>query len=185
VIRLSRFLFGQLSCTCATSCCDPDAVHGQHDGLQPSQCHSRVTLYLCACPVCLPDAVAHHGHDRSQMPRDRGGRAGHQRRSAAGCQVALFSGSGSCHASFAFGSCWTCWGQQQLHAFGPVYRRGCCLGAVCASADRIAAWNSDNLPIYEPGLLEVVKEARGRNLFFSTEVVKHVSEGVLTNACSC
>ncbi len=31
---------------------------------------------------------------------------------------------------------------------------------------RIAAWNSDTLPIYEPGLDEVVKEARGRNLFF-------------------
>jgi len=38
---------------------------------------------------------------------------------------------------------------------------------------RIAAWNSNNLnelPIYEPGLSDVVKEARGRNLFFSTEI---------------
>jgi UDPglucose 6-dehydrogenase len=38
---------------------------------------------------------------------------------------------------------------------------------------RIAAWNEkdlDKLPIYEPGLAEVVREARGRNLFFSTEV---------------
>ena len=35
---------------------------------------------------------------------------------------------------------------------------------------RIAAWNSDTLPIYEPGLDDVVKEARGRNLFFSTDV---------------
>ncbi|HSI09477.1 MAG TPA: UDP-glucose 6-dehydrogenase [Rariglobus sp.] len=35
---------------------------------------------------------------------------------------------------------------------------------------RIAAWNSDTLPIYEPGLDEVVKAARGRNLFFSTDV---------------
>ncbi|MCU0794149.1 MAG: nucleotide sugar dehydrogenase, partial [Opitutaceae bacterium] len=35
---------------------------------------------------------------------------------------------------------------------------------------RIAAWNSDTLPVYEPGLDEVVKEARGRNLFFSTDV---------------
>lgn len=41
---------------------------------------------------------------------------------------------------------------------------------------RIAAWNTDKLPIYEPGLLEVVKEARGRNLFFSTDVNKHVAE---------
>jgi len=41
------------------------------------------------------------------------------------------------------------------------------------NADRIAAWNEeklDNLPIYEPGLAQVVEEARGRNLFFSTEV---------------
>ncbi|HNX04492.1 MAG TPA: nucleotide sugar dehydrogenase, partial [Opitutales bacterium] len=35
---------------------------------------------------------------------------------------------------------------------------------------RIDAWNSDNLPIFEPGLLEIVKESRGRNLFFSTDV---------------
>jgi UDPglucose 6-dehydrogenase len=34
--------------------------------------------------------------------------------------------------------------------------------------ERIAAWNTDELPIYEPGLLEIVKSARGRNLFFST-----------------
>ena len=35
---------------------------------------------------------------------------------------------------------------------------------------RIDAWNSDNLPVYEPGLDEVVKSARGRNLFFTTGV---------------
>jgi UDPglucose 6-dehydrogenase len=34
---------------------------------------------------------------------------------------------------------------------------------------RIAAWNSDHLPIYEPGLQEVVEIARGRNLFFFTD----------------
>ena len=38
------------------------------------------------------------------------------------------------------------------------------------NAERIAAWQTDELPIYEPGLLEVVQEARGRNLFFSTDV---------------
>jgi UDPglucose 6-dehydrogenase len=41
------------------------------------------------------------------------------------------------------------------------------------NADRIAAWNDedlDNLPVYEPGLAEVVGEARGKNLFFSTDV---------------
>ncbi|MBI9021107.1 MAG: UDP-glucose 6-dehydrogenase [Verrucomicrobia bacterium] len=41
---------------------------------------------------------------------------------------------------------------------------------------RIDAWNSDTLPIYEPGLDEVVKEARGRNLFFSTDVDKGIAE---------
>jgi len=35
---------------------------------------------------------------------------------------------------------------------------------------RIAAWNSDALPIYEPGLDEIVKECRGRNLWFSDDV---------------
>ncbi len=38
------------------------------------------------------------------------------------------------------------------------------------NAARIAAWNSDVLPIYEPGLDDVVKQTRGRNLFFSTDV---------------
>lgn len=44
---------------------------------------------------------------------------------------------------------------------------------------RIAAWNDadvHNIPIYEPGLSEVVAEARGRNLFFSTEVDKAIDE---------
>jgi len=35
---------------------------------------------------------------------------------------------------------------------------------------RIAEWNSDDLPIYEPGLGEIVKAARGKNLFFSTDI---------------
>ncbi|GLV45620.1 sugarless [Carabus blaptoides fortunei] len=38
------------------------------------------------------------------------------------------------------------------------------------SKERIAQWNSEKLPIYEPGLDEVVKECRGRNLFFSTDI---------------
>lgn len=44
---------------------------------------------------------------------------------------------------------------------------------------RIAAWNDpdlDNLPIYEPGLDAIVREARGRNLFFSTDVDKAIEE---------
>ncbi|MEE4355204.1 MAG: nucleotide sugar dehydrogenase [Desulfococcaceae bacterium] len=42
--------------------------------------------------------------------------------------------------------------------------------------ERIAGWNSDTLPIYEPGLQDVVKCARGRNLFFSTEIEKGIQE---------
>lgn len=44
------------------------------------------------------------------------------------------------------------------------------------NAARIAAWQSDHLPIYEPGLEEVVKTALGRNLFFSTDVDKGIAE---------
>ena len=41
------------------------------------------------------------------------------------------------------------------------------------NAKRIAAWNNEDvsqLPVYEPGLSDVIQRARGRNLFFSTEV---------------
>ena len=43
---------------------------------------------------------------------------------------------------------------------------------VDANPDKIKAWNGplENLPVYEPGLSEVVKEVRGRNLFFSTDI---------------
>jgi UDPglucose 6-dehydrogenase len=44
---------------------------------------------------------------------------------------------------------------------------------------RIKDWNdpdTNNIPIYEPGLSEIVAEARGRNLFFSTEVEKAIDE---------
>ena len=68
----------------------------------------------------------------------------------------------------------------------------CCCGAPCPSAEcptvkvtvvdmwkeRIDAWNYDELPIYEPGLDDLVKSTRGKNLFFSTDV-----EGVLVSAC--
>jgi len=42
--------------------------------------------------------------------------------------------------------------------------------------DRIAAWQSDDLPIYEPGLQEIVQVARNRNLFFSTDVDRNIAE---------
>ncbi len=42
--------------------------------------------------------------------------------------------------------------------------------------DRINRWNSSDLPVYEPGLFEIVQEARGRNLQFSTEVERAIEE---------
>jgi UDPglucose 6-dehydrogenase len=48
--------------------------------------------------------------------------------------------------------------------------------------ERIARWNDkdvENIPIYEPGLSAVVGEARGRNLFFSTNVEKAIDEAQL------
>tara|TARA_X000000368_G_scaffold418732_1_gene419642 strand:+ start:1249 stop:2634 length:1386 start_codon:yes stop_codon:yes gene_type:complete len=53
------------------------------------------------------------------------------------------------------------------------------VNVVDMNTDKISAWNSkdlDNLPVYEPGLSKVVKEARGRNLFFSTDVNKHIEQ---------
>lgn len=48
--------------------------------------------------------------------------------------------------------------------------------------ERIDKWNdanTQNIPVYEPGLPKVVQEARGRNLFFSTEVDKAIEEAQL------
>ena len=77
-------------------------------------------------------------------------------------------------------------------------RRICCLGAgyvggptccviaqqcphitvtvVDKSPDRVAAWKSDNLPIYEPHLESVVQQCRGKNLFFSTEIEQAIRD---------
>lgn len=50
---------------------------------------------------------------------------------------------------------------------------------VDVNAERIAAWNSDTLPIYEPGLEAIVKERRGKNLFFDTDIDKAIKEADL------
>ncbi|MGA0012344.1 MAG: nucleotide sugar dehydrogenase [Flavobacteriaceae bacterium] len=45
--------------------------------------------------------------------------------------------------------------------------------------ERISRWNAENLeelPVYEPGLAELVQQSRGKNLFFSTEVEKAIDE---------
>jgi len=57
------------------------------------------------------------------------------------------------------------------------------LTVVDINESRIAQWNSDTLPIFEPGLDEVVKSCRGKNLFFSTDVDKHIKEADLVFIC--
>ena len=44
------------------------------------------------------------------------------------------------------------------------------------SQERIDAWNSDTLPVYEPGLDDLVKKCRNKNLFFSTDVDQAIRE---------
>ncbi|KAH0831066.1 UDP-glucose/GDP-mannose dehydrogenase [Lanmaoa asiatica] len=85
----------------------------------------------------------------------------------------------------------------------PAVKKICCIGAgyvggpTCAvialkcphiqvtivdlNQSRIDAWNSPDykLPIYEPGLEDVVRQARGRNLFFSTDVDNGIREADL------
>jgi UDPglucose 6-dehydrogenase len=48
---------------------------------------------------------------------------------------------------------------------------------------RIDAWNSDTLPVYEPGLQEVVESARGRNLHFSTDIKAAIAGADLIFVC--
>ncbi len=51
------------------------------------------------------------------------------------------------------------------------------------NAARIAAWNSDRLPVYEPGLEEVVRRVRGRNLLFSTDVAGGIKGADMIFVC--
>ena len=86
-------------------------------------------------------------------------------------------------------------GQNGGQQDGPI-QRICCIGAgyvggptsaviakmcpqirvnvVDSSEERIQQWNSDQLPIYEPGLDQVVAECKNRNLFFSTDIETEV-----------
>tara|TARA_B100001029_G_scaffold117481_1_gene97373 strand:- start:24986 stop:26332 length:1347 start_codon:yes stop_codon:yes gene_type:complete len=50
---------------------------------------------------------------------------------------------------------------------------------VDANPEKIKAWNGplDNLPVYEPGLAEVIKETRGKNLFFSDDIATNIEKG--------
>ncbi|MGE0078205.1 MAG: UDP-glucose 6-dehydrogenase [Bacteroidales bacterium] len=50
------------------------------------------------------------------------------------------------------------------------------VNVVDINSERISAWNTDDLPVYEPGLLEVVKQARGKNLFFNTDIENGIKD---------
>lgn len=51
------------------------------------------------------------------------------------------------------------------------------------SKERIAQWNSAVLPIFEPGLDDIVKSVRNKNLFFSTDVTTSIREADLIFIC--
>ena len=50
------------------------------------------------------------------------------------------------------------------------------VNVVDLNEQRIKEWNSDHLPIYEPGLFEVVEQTRVKNLHFSTKVEESIQE---------
>ncbi len=50
------------------------------------------------------------------------------------------------------------------------------VNVVDLNTDRIAAWNSGDLPVYEPGLEEIVSHNRDKNLFFSTDVDEKIRD---------
>tara|TARA_Y100001970_G_scaffold294355_1_gene451371 strand:- start:5420 stop:6856 length:1437 start_codon:yes stop_codon:yes gene_type:complete len=53
------------------------------------------------------------------------------------------------------------------------------INVVDMNKERIKAWNNndlDKLPVFEPGLPELIKECRNKNLFFSTEVETNISK---------
>jgi UDPglucose 6-dehydrogenase len=54
----------------------------------------------------------------------------------------------------------------------PDYR----ITVVDVNSSRIDAWNSDELPVYEPGLDRIIKKTRGRNLFFRKDIENQIKE---------
>lgn len=51
------------------------------------------------------------------------------------------------------------------------------------NGERIDAWNSDQLPVYEPGLDSIVYKTRGRNLFFSKDIEKQIQDNDIIFVC--
>ncbi|MFZ1980492.1 MAG: nucleotide sugar dehydrogenase [Smithella sp.] len=54
----------------------------------------------------------------------------------------------------------------------PDYR----ITVVDTNPDRIDAWNSAELPVYEPGLDIIIKKTRGKNLFFTKDIENQIKE---------
>jgi UDPglucose 6-dehydrogenase len=61
----------------------------------------------------------------------------------------------------------------------PQYR----VTVVDTNRDRINQWNSETLPVCEPGLDEIVKATRGQNLFFKTDIAKGIRENEIIYVC--
>lgn len=59
----------------------------------------------------------------------------------------------------------------------------CQVTVVDINHQRIAAWNSNQLPVYEPDLEELVQKTRGKNLFFSTDLEKAIGENDIIFVC--
>ena len=54
----------------------------------------------------------------------------------------------------------------------PQYR----ITVVDVNDQRIEQWNSERLPIYEPGLAELIRATRGKNLFFSADIAAGIRD---------
>jgi UDPglucose 6-dehydrogenase len=52
----------------------------------------------------------------------------------------------------------------------------CRITVVDTNPNRIDAWNSEDLPVYEPGLDKIVKKTRGKNLFFAKDIENQIKE---------
>jgi UDPglucose 6-dehydrogenase len=52
----------------------------------------------------------------------------------------------------------------------------CRVTVVDVNSDRIDAWNSLELPVYEPGLDKIIKKTRGKNLFFAKDIENQIRE---------
>jgi UDPglucose 6-dehydrogenase len=59
----------------------------------------------------------------------------------------------------------------------------CRVTVVDINKKRIEQWNSDSLPVFEPGLDDIIKATRGKNLFFKTDIPKGIRENDIIFVC--